>query len=926
MTVIEFNRHLLADQYSFERDVKRDVLASKLDQLILAFHIKAMTQIKNFKKMRVFVASPGDVSAERARLTSVIEALNRGLADHFGLILEIKDWHEVVPNMGRAEEIILKDIPVESWDIFIGILWCRFGTPTGAIDPATKDTYLSGTEEEFRLAYQSWKNNDGKPRILFYRCVRPPTTMIGFDFSQAERVKEFFDQFDATRGNSPGLYRTFDTPDDFERMVRQNLEKLVIEYAEKVQGNSVSPDIRKAYAPETPSTLPRREPFFGRKNEIAQALRALSQEDRGWGLIIDGIGGIGKSALAIEVAHLCKEKNSFDAFIFVTAKSDRLTPEGIKQMHYPVTTLDGLINEVARGLGLSSIAQLASSKDKQEALRNALSSRRALIIFDNAETLPMSDQIAISDFLRYLPQGCKAIVTSRRRGGEAAVTLRLEKLKMEEAWELVQSQMEKFGDVRRALTFSGPEAWKQLYSATGGSPLALLWTLGLIHARGWTLERGIQMLREGGSESDLNEFIYGAARRTMDASDLLALGALSLFGGPASFDAIAATADLDRHVLDLTLERLRAMSLVDMGEQSDTQVNTEERYTLHPLTRRFARADLESSSATAHTLGERFVRYWVNYATQFGGNSEESYKGFEKLESEWVNLDSASKWLWENATEKENLPADKNAARMLNALAELLKTFLLYSGRWDERRQLNTWAYYAACTLGEWYDAGWRAYHVAFDNYNCRRTTEAESWLNKSEEAWSRIGALSEKAEIHQLRGLVEKQRGNYEFADFHIQQAIAASRAMKRDRFLSSVLNDLGDLHYQRHDFEQARVSYEQALNLAESMNYKIGQAVIGGNLGLVMLNLGKLSEARTFFERELILAREIRRIDLVSAAQCGLARLAQSEGQTDLALSLAEQALAVYERLQHRRLEEARQLVERLKAKHQESGPGGD
>src|ERR1044072_7739920 len=732
-----------------------------------------MTQNKSFQKIRLFVASPGDVSSERARLTSVIEALNRGLADHFGLILEMQHWHQVVPDMGRAEEIILKDIPVDSWDIFIGILWLRFGTPTGGINPATNETYLSGTEEEFRLAYQSWKVNNGKPRILFYRCVRPPANMIDFDFYQAERVKQFFDQFDASKGHSPGLYRTFETPDDFERLARQNLEKLVIEYAEKVQGNFVSPDIRRAYAPETPSTLPRREPFFGRKDEIAQALRALSQEDRGWGLIIDGIGGIGKSALAIEVAHLCKENNLFDAFIFVTAKADRLTPEGIQQMHYPVTTLDGLINEVGRGLGLSSITQLKSTKDKQEALRNALSSRQALIIFDNAETLPISDQIAINDFLRFLPQGCKAIVTRRRRGGEAAVTLRLEKLKMEEAWELMQNQMEKFGDVRRALTFSGPEAWKQLYYETGGSPLALLWTLGLIHARGWTLERGLQMLREGSTGSDLNEFIYGAARKTMETNELLVLGALSLFGGPASFEAVTAVTDLDRHALDIALERLRAMSLVDIGEQSDTETQVEERYTLHPLTKRFARADLESNTDTAHTLGDRFVRYWVNYATQFGGSTEESYKTFEKLESEWVNLDAAAKRLWENATEKENQPADKNAAKMLNTLAELLKTFLLFSGRWDERRQLNAWAYYAACTLNEWYDAGWRAYQVAFDNYNSRRTVEAESWLNKSDEAWTRKGDLSEKAEINKLRGLIAKQRGEYELADFHIQQAI---------------------------------------------------------------------------------------------------------------------------------------------------------
>src|ERR1044071_3057644 len=106
-----------------------------------------MTQNNSFQKIRILVASPSDVSSERARIASVIEALNRGLADHFGLILEMKDWYGVVPDMGRAQEIILKDIPVDSWDIFIGLLWWRFGTPTGGINPSTKEGYLSGTEE-----------------------------------------------------------------------------------------------------------------------------------------------------------------------------------------------------------------------------------------------------------------------------------------------------------------------------------------------------------------------------------------------------------------------------------------------------------------------------------------------------------------------------------------------------------------------------------------------------------------------------------------------------------------------------------------------------------------------------------------------------------------------------------------------------------
>ncbi|MEH2336569.1 hypothetical protein [Nostoc sp.] len=56
-----------------------------------------------------------------------------------------------------------------------------------------------------------------------------------------------------------------------------------------------------------PESLPDNLPpyndvFVGRKKEIARCLEALSPEVRGWGVAIDGIGGIGKTALALKVA------------------------------------------------------------------------------------------------------------------------------------------------------------------------------------------------------------------------------------------------------------------------------------------------------------------------------------------------------------------------------------------------------------------------------------------------------------------------------------------------------------------------------------------------------------------------------------------------------------------------------------------------
>ncbi len=126
--------------------------------------------------LHVFVATPRDVAAERDRLGLIVRDLSAAFAEH-GLTLELLDWRDVVPDLGRPEDVILDQLPVEKWDIFIGVLWARFDTPPGRKDPETGKSFLSGTEEEFALACRSWRET-GKPRILFYRCKRVKSTDI----------------------------------------------------------------------------------------------------------------------------------------------------------------------------------------------------------------------------------------------------------------------------------------------------------------------------------------------------------------------------------------------------------------------------------------------------------------------------------------------------------------------------------------------------------------------------------------------------------------------------------------------------------------------------------------------------------------------------------------------------------------------------
>ena len=76
------------------------------------------------------------------------------------------------------------------------------------------------------------------------------------------------------------------------------------------------------------NTLPPEGFFIGREKEREIIQSALSPESRTWGALIDGPGGIGKTALAIKAAH--ESKGLFERKIFITAKVRELTPEGEK--------------------------------------------------------------------------------------------------------------------------------------------------------------------------------------------------------------------------------------------------------------------------------------------------------------------------------------------------------------------------------------------------------------------------------------------------------------------------------------------------------------------------------------------------------------------------------------------------------------------
>ena len=206
----------------------------------------------SYRKIRVFAALPGDVAEERQRLAKVVSHLNDQLADATGIRLELKEWRQVAPGMGRPEDVILDQLSVATWDVFIGLLWLRFGMPPGRNHAG--ENHDSGTEEEFRLAYRARQERQ-RPRILFYRCTRPAPVSV--DTEQLSNVQRFFDEF-APDGQNPGLFQDFGKASEFEKMVEKHLTELMLE---EYQASALPPRMRAAPErgcpqPQQPGTVP----------------------------------------------------------------------------------------------------------------------------------------------------------------------------------------------------------------------------------------------------------------------------------------------------------------------------------------------------------------------------------------------------------------------------------------------------------------------------------------------------------------------------------------------------------------------------------------------------------------------------------------------------------------------------------------------
>ncbi len=166
--------------------------------------------MNNILDIKCFIASPGDVSEERDACEKVFEDINSSLGKILSFRLSSLRWEkDIYPSVGEYGQQVINEQMDDKYDLFIGIMKTRFGTPTPQAG--------SGTEEEFNIAYEKYKN--GEIDNIFFYFGNPSISLYEIDHAQCQKVIDFRKRIEGLGV----LHMEYVDTDDFKGKLKQDL-------------------------------------------------------------------------------------------------------------------------------------------------------------------------------------------------------------------------------------------------------------------------------------------------------------------------------------------------------------------------------------------------------------------------------------------------------------------------------------------------------------------------------------------------------------------------------------------------------------------------------------------------------------------------------------------------------------------------------
>ncbi len=483
--------------------------------------------------------------------------------------------------------------------------------------------------------------------------------------------------------------------------------------------------------------------FVGRERELDWLRGRLHPRDRAWLLFITGIGGVGKSALALRIAHEYRERygelppeERFDAIIWASAKEQVLTPAGREAAGPPglvSRTLADIYRAIAQALDREAITRAAPEGQDRE-VQKALTAQRTLLIVDNLDTM---DE-AVRAFLRYLPAPTKAIVTSRE-WLDVADVLRLYGMERGDALALMEVEAE-----AQNVTLS-PEQKERLYGRTAGLPLPIRLSVARLGS-GETFEQVMRWL--GNATGDLPLYCVGGQvelARGRDPNAYRLLLACSLFDreAGASREVLGEVADLSAADRDDGLTLLWRLNLVNRS--------ADDRFWMLPIVQEYARSRLEGEEWGAVLVG-RWLDWALAFARKWAADLDIHIENLPVVATEYPNLRRALVWCEEHQRWETFIP-----------LVENLWFYPYLIGLLNEARQMLRVAIDAAWLAGDERTAGRLMRRRGILLWEQDERTKAIEILNQAEGIARRYQDLREIALSQERLSDYLSERGNPE-------------------------------------------------------------------------------------------------------------------------------------------------------------------
>ncbi|NJA05060.1 tetratricopeptide repeat protein [Methylococcaceae bacterium WWC4] len=622
-----------------------------------------------------------------------------------------------------------------------------------------------------------------------------------------------------------------------------------------------------------PNNLPRLQYFFGRDGELQKIAESLAEDARGWGALIDGPGGIGKTALAVRAAEFVPA-GRFERIVFLSAKERELTADGQRALgHFVLPGYLEMLNAIARELAQPELTKLADL-ERTEAILRVLRDLNVLLVLDNLETLPEIDRDQLFAFLNRLPRSCSALVTSRRRADASAVTVRLDKLD----WPAAEQLLAEIARDNRLLNEASSAERRSLYDETGGNPLLMRWLAGQLGmGRYKTVAAALAFLRAAPASNNPLEFVFGDLLDSFSEAETQVLAALAHFTRPMTIKIIAELAEINELGAEHALSGLAVRALV----VPDTE---ERRFVLVPLVADFLRRRRpEMVAAAGGRLEQRAYALIVE-------NGYDNHDRFEKLDAEWPSLAPAFPILLAGPNER------------LQTACDALRNFLNFTGRYDEWLALCQDAETKALAVEDFWSAGWRTYEAGFVYY---LRGQAESVLVSAERAerhWQEAEQAGqwitrEKAAAIRLKGSGYELREDYPSAIEAFRRALELLRSLDSESDdVAMVLSDLADAEIASGDWDAAERNYREALRIAKKVGYREGVAYVTCNLATLSLDRKDWSTAEQLAREAFALSEALGRRELIAENHRSIARALIQQGKTEQALPYAEKAVEIY------------------------------